>query len=491
MAASNLMAALAGSDTGATTDPTLLMAQPQLTLASALMKSGLDTSAAYPAQALARVLQVGAGLATQYGASSDLAKAYSQQADSLKDVFPENTALGKMLRSGNFPTQLAAVQMAPKAALIQNDPYSLEPQQVRQVEGRPVGTGSPQLAGQVEAAKNPPLVAREGGMAAAKAPYTPAGTGTFRDANGNMVETPISAATLPQMQPGMSQAQSQIPKMKPALQPGVQEKPQATSQQPQNPQASAPPPSPAAMTAPAGIGKPLPNPAIEPAVKIDTEELGKDREAAAKGQQDLATIRAVQDFAPKVKTGWSADTKLEGARIMKGMGVPDDKIKEFMNTDVAAGQILQKKFVELSSAAARNMGAREPGSVIQMFAKAYPNLGTDPQAVTLQTNALYMDRLRQQHLADEKTGYLNGSINGVQSTGQYRGLKGFNETFNQNHPSESYLHAAEAMSGAPEAWGHAANPAQQQRIIDLIPPGTKFLAPNGRMKTKPGSGVQQ
>ena len=139
-------------------------------------------------------------------------------------------------------------------------------------------------------------------------------------------------------------------------------------------------------------GKPLPNAAIEPAVKADTEELAKDRETALKGQQDMATIRAVQDFAPKVKTGWSADTKLEGARILKSIGVPDDKIKDFLKTDVAAGQILQKKFVELSAAAARTMGAREPGSVIQMFAKAYPNLGTDPDAINLQTNALYMDR---------------------------------------------------------------------------------------------------
>jgi hypothetical protein len=233
----------------------------------------------------------------------------------------------------------------------------------------------------------------------------------------------------------------------------------------------------------------LPNPAIEPAVKADTEELAKDRETATKGQQEMATIRAVQDFAPKVKTGWSADTKLEGARILKGMGVSDDQIKGFLNTDVAAGQILQKKFVELSAAAARNMGAREPGSVIQMFAKAYPNLGTDPAAVQLQTNALYMDRLRSQHLADEKTNYLNDSINGVQSTGQYRGLKGFNEAFNKSHPAEYYLHAAEAMSGAPEAWA-VKDPTNRipNITIGLMPPGTKYLGPDGKTHVKPGAG---
>jgi hypothetical protein len=131
-----------------------------------------------------------------------------------------------------------------------------------------------------------------------------------------------------------------------------------------------------------------------------------------------------------------------------------------------------------------------------MFAKAYPNLGTDPAAIKLQTNALYMDRLRSQHLADEKTNYLNDSINGVQSTGQYRGLKGFNEAFNKSNPSESYLHAAEAMSGTGEAWtrfNDTNDPTRAQRnaIVRLIPPGTQYLAPDGKMHVTPGAGVQQ
>ena len=101
-----------------------------------------------------------------------------------------------------------------------------------------------------------------------------------------------------------------------------------------------------------------------------------------------------------------------------------------------------------------------------------------------------MDRLRSQHLADEKTNYLNDSINGVQSTGQYRGFKGFNETFNKSNPSESYLHAAEAMSGASEPWNGIKgqqNGPQQDAIIRLIPPGTNYMAPDGKMHIKPGA----
>jgi hypothetical protein len=237
--------------------------------------------------------------------------------------------------------------------------------------------------------------------------------------------------------------------------------------------------------APAVTGKPLANPAIDPAVAADTKELAADRELATKGQQDMATVKMIQDFLPKVQTGWSADTRLEAARILKAAGTSDAEIKTLLNTDVASGQILQKKFLELSAAAARGMGAREPGSVISMFAKAYPNLGTDPQAVQLQTNALYMDRLRQQNLASQKTNYLNDSINGVQGTGQYRGLKGFNEAFNKSDPAEKYLSASEAMSGVPNAWTRVKDPAQQQAVIDMIPAGTTYRAPDGSMRIHP------
>jgi hypothetical protein len=185
------------------------------------------------------------------------------------------------------------------------------------------------------------------------------------------------------------------------------------------------------------------------------------------------------------------DSKLEGGRILKAIGVPDDQIKDFLNTDVASGQILQKKFLELSSAAARTLGAREPGSVISMFQKAYPNLGTDPQAVQLQTNALYMDRVRQQQLAKEKTNYLIDSVDDYRRSGNYRGLKNFNDQFDQQYPAENYMSAAEAMSRRPEGWDRIKGAAQQQGVIDLIPPGTTFLAPDGKVRVKPGAGVQQ
>jgi hypothetical protein len=360
-------------------------------------------------------------------------------------------------------------------------------------------SGPPRLAGTVSptAAVQPPgalpgyaetKAANAGAEAAAKAPFEPGGEGVVNTPTGPQT-IPITAATRAKMQPNLG-----APSPSAAIQPpepgaGAAAASGAPAGQTGKDQARVPqPPGPSSVVsngAPGVSGKPLANPAIDPAVAADTKELANDRELATKGQQDMATVRAIQDFLPTVQTGWSAESKLEAARILKAGGTSDAQIQDLLNTNVASGQILQKKFLELSAAAARGMGAREPGSVISMFAKAYPNLGTDQDAVKLQTNALYMDRLRQQQLAQQKTNFLNDSINGVQSTGQYRGLKGFNEQFNQTNPAENYLTAAESMSGAPQGWSRVKDPAQRQSVIDLIPAGTHYIAPDGTMRIHP------
>lgn len=236
----------------------------------------------------------------------------------------------------------------------------------------------------------------------------------------------------------------------------------------------------------AGGGVSIPNPEIvSPLIHNDATEVAKDRENALGAQKDQATLQAIQDLMPRVRTGWGADTQLEAARIMKAAGVSDAKIQEFMSTDVAQGQALNKLFLINSATAVRGMGAREPGSVIKLFQGAYPNLGTDPQAVNLMTNVQYMNALRLNKLADDKTTYLNQSVNDYQRKGEYRGLMGFNSQFAKTDPPESYLHAAEAMSGMPNGWAKIKDPVQQQAIIDLIPSGSVFMAPNGQMKVKP------
>jgi hypothetical protein len=510
VAASLLATTLAGdNDNNAALlglDPNLAAANSDIQLGQAMQQAGLSTAPASPAQAAGRLAQVLAGTYLHSSALNDLGKAYADVPEKMAQVLeksdPKN-ALIKALRSDSLPVRMAAMQVFPKTMTLLTEPGDVARGAQRMTgvgpNTNPLSTEGDLAADQAHSTGRPisPLAAAYGkaeAEARAKAPYEAGGEGVVSTPNGPK-EIPISAATRAAMQPNVRPPGLSVGPSGSAAFPPPETEPQSTAAPNNGAQQGVTPKDQSRVAAQSAVpglsGKPLPNAAIEPAVKADTEEVAKDREAALKGQSDMATIRSIQDFAPKVKTGWSADTKLEGARILKGMGVTDDKINEFLKTDVAAGQILQKKFVELSAAAARTMGAREPGSVIQMFAKAYPNLGTDPAAIQLQTNALYMDRLRSQHIAEQKTNYLNDSINGVQSTGQYRGLKGFNEAFNKSNPVESYLHAAEAMSGAPEPWKRIKDANQQQKIIDFIPPGSTFMAPDGKKRVKPGAGVQQ
>ena len=240
---------------------------------------------------------------------------------------------------------------------------------------------------------------------------------------------------------------------------------------------------------PAGLqGPPLANPAIEPAVAEDTKEVATDRQGALAAQKTMATARLVQDLLPKVQEGWGAETKLQAINILKGLGVPDDAVKAFTNTDLASGQVLTKNFLALSMGAMRGDfgGSREAFGAMQMFKNAYPSIGTDPDAADLMANVTRLDGVRGNNLANAKTSYLNDSINGVQSTGKYRGLNGFNEQFQKTDPPEFYVHAAEAMSKPKfSPWQRITDPNQQQQVINLIPSGSKFTAPDGKMYIKP------
>jgi hypothetical protein len=488
MAASQLAAILAGSDTNALgLDPAALEANADIQLGQGMQTAGLSTAPAYAPQAGARLADALVGTIVRQQGLSELGHAMSGGIEGMKGIFGEDTLIGKGLRSPSPLVRMMTLQQIPKAITLNSEGFNLEPQQQHfQLGGgnQASATGSAEQAGKV---------------AAARAPFEPGDHAVITTPEGPK-EIPITAATRAAMQPSIQRGTSAMPSAAvPQPEPKPPGVPRGTSATP-----SAAIPQPAETTKDQGrvpaqgaipgtalTGTPLPNAAIPPAVKADTEELIKDREAAKAGQGDMANVRMIQDFLPKVKTGWSAETKLDGARILKAIGVPEKSIDDFLSTDVAAGQILQKKFVELSAAAARTMGAREPGSVIAMFSKAYPNLGTDPHAVALQTNALYMDRLRAQHLAEQKTNFLNDSINGVQSTGQYRGLKGFNENFNKTNPAENYLHAAEAMSGEGVPWKRITADPQRNAIIRLIPPGTPYLAPDGKMHVRPGTGAAQ
>lgn len=212
----------------------------------------------------------------------------------------------------------------------------------------------------------------------------------------------------------------------------------------------------------------------------DTELLKEARTAAGQAANDGALIQQIRDLAARTKTGWGTEAKLQASRILTTMGASPEQLKAWSLIDPGDGQAMQKNFIRLSAAAARGMGAREPGSVIAMFKDAYPGLETDPRALDLMTNAMGMDAQYRQDRRNAMEGRIGQSFADMQSGKPYTGLLGFDKEFNKTNDPRMYLAAAQVMSGDHTAWAKYKEPAQLQSIMRLIPPGRTFAGPDGR-----------
>lgn len=519
MAASPLAISLLGGDNNAAAfgiDPNLASANADIQLGQGMQQGGLSTSPASPAQAAARLAQVLAGTYIHSSAISDLGKAYADVPERMAKVLEEKdpkNALIPVLRSSSPAMRMTGVNLFPKAMTMLVEPADVARGAQRMTgvgpNTNPLSSEGDLAADQAKATHQPisPLAAVYGkaqAEAAGSAPYKEGGTAVMQTPDGPK-EVPITAQTranMPQNAPWpIPQA---LPKVAPP--PVVRSSVQTN---PPTPSAAIPmpPPKPAAanmskdqdrvpaqgaIPGTALSGKPLPNPGNQPLIESDAAELKADREKAERSQTTSGTATLIQDLLPRVKTGWSTETKLQAENILKGSGVDPKQISAFNNIDLASGQVLTKQFLALSMGAMREDfgGSREAFGAMQMFKNSYPSIGTDPEAVKLMSNVVKMDNARGNDLANAKTGYLHDSVAGIQSTGQYRGLHGFNEQFQKTNSPALYVHAAEAMSGRMEAWngikGQQSGP-QQDAITRLIPPGTNYMAPDGKMHIKPGA----
>ena len=470
-----LVAALAGGNEGAAANPFLLQAAPELQTAQQLQQAGMATSPATPAQAWGRLAQALAGTVMRHEATSDLAKAISGTSSKMAQLFPEGSIMRTGLSSPDPLVQAMMWQQIPKTVPLLSQAEKLGPNEVvrgipaNAPAGQPLATGSSAQAG-----------AAAGAEAKARSPYQPGGPATEQTPYGpREIELTAAerAAAAQRRAGGTPMPSAAIPQ------------PQAQAPQ-QAPQAQAPQAPPVGTI----MGKPITHPEFEPLIRTNSDEVDKTRAVAEKAQQTNGTAKLILDLLPKVQTGWTAETKLQGENILKGLGIDPAGISAFDKIDLASGQVLSKKFLDLSMGAMRSDfgGSREAFGAMQMFRNAYPSIGTDPDAVRLQTNVLRMDNQRGTHLANEKTSYLQNSINDIQNTGKYRGLNGFNEQFAKSNAPELYVHAAEAMSGPRFAqWDKIKSTAERNAIVRLIPPGEQFYAPDrdGKMKwfIKPGT----
>ena len=124
---------------------------------------------------------------------------------------------------------------------------------------------------------------------------------------------------------------------------------------------------------------------IKPFDKASQEERGRVLEEQYKGwasQADQAkTDNLTIDQMRRESQSWSPGPAAEQWQGIKAYLTRLPGVSEDFKKEVGDYQAFSKNAINLSATAARAMGAREPGSVIQMFKNAYPNAGLTSNAL--------------------------------------------------------------------------------------------------------------
>jgi hypothetical protein len=207
---------------------------------------------------------------------------------------------------------------------------------------------------------------------------------------------------------------------------------------------------------------------VDDAHAKDQADVAADTEKTKAGNGIYGTTATIRSMLPNVTTGQFAEPKLLMAQWASALGMSPEAVQKYVGTDTPGGELLQKKLFELSTGAVRGMGAREPGSVIAMFNKNYPNLSSRGPTIEAMTRLLDMDQRRQADYTEGKQQALSDARNQYGQTGQYNGLVGFDNKFNQSNSPVVYQGAALAAAKMPySVWSKGLSPQQQAQAMQM------------------------
>jgi hypothetical protein len=239
-------------------------------------------------------------------------------------------------------------------------------------------------------------------------------------------------------------------------------------------------------------------PVARPGAQEGFQRLGEINAAASDASLQAQNLQDIKNLIPVVgKTGWGADTRAQAAKIAQGLGATPEQTQALFSINPNDADALQKQFVRLSTAAVRQMGAREPGSVINLFQKAFPSFETTPPSLDHMVNLMQMEQQR----ALDKRDFVNNALTapGGYGAGGMPGLLSQAEANFDRQSGDTYLRAANAMtpnsplpSWTPDALAGGTSPQTAtgftpygNQIYSHIPAGGTFYDHLGRQQTKP------
>ena len=95
----------------------------------------------------------------------------------------------------------------------------------------------------------------------------------------------------------------------------------------------------------------------QPVIDSDNKRIAETLQPAADtANKTLATASLIHDLLPTVSTGWGADARQQGAKILSAMGVSDQDLQNgILKVNPANGDAIRKLFLQQSADAVRAM----------------------------------------------------------------------------------------------------------------------------------------
>ena len=403
MPASPLAAALLGGNEANALglDPNALQANADIQLGQGMQTAGLSTAPAYAPQALARLAQAISGTYLRESGISDLGKAISGGIEGMKDVFPEDTMIGRGLRSPSPLVRAITFQQIPKVMTLNSEGFNLE----RGGQHFPLGGGtapsaantnpmSPEGAAIADAqrlnAQGQPAAANAVTSAAVSKPAQIGESGTIAPpVQLNIPRVPRGAGAAPSAAIQPPPTADEMATAKDRL---AQKLNNANAAGVTNPSATAMPTQPTANPESIAAAKGT-QAAQEKLYGGASEALGKSigEQIEAGGKNARVQVNALNTIEDALKeggkgvvTGPFAEKVLRGKEALDSLGVDTSWIKK----GLAESEVVSKMNAQLASASAKAMTGRPTQFEFSAWMKNNPGLLTSKEGTIALINVL-------------------------------------------------------------------------------------------------------
>ena len=206
---------------------------------------------------------------------------------------------------------------------------------------------------------------------------------------------------------------------------------------------------------------------IEHDRKTVNDDLSGVLESVGPAKQNMLQLRQAIDGA---KTGALGELSANMRNYVQTFF--PDTAKTF-GVDATPAQILSKLALVNSGKMERaDLGARGSAAALQMYAKANPNLGLQPEANHDIANAMLVASQYHEDYAQGAVNHYNTQWNAAQDAGSTKGYKqisNYDQEFIQKFRPELYVSAINAMNGKPsDVWAKGLTPAQVQIVGGIV-----------------------